>query len=371
MSSHWREFRLVRFVVRVYFLWHIVASSVGPQLYCLTNRESIRKKRGAQRSTVIVSVSDRRVEGLQVYKQLLWYTELSEWYVMNRYANWLIYPLILHNNQIFIWYIHLSLRLLSKLIVLIETINIITIIAPITLHTTNKPNRNANRPPTTTTNHNHDQHDPIDQSNPPSTHPFTATPTLERVRDVLPRDQHRSTPNDRPVGAMCPSWFGWLGTDRLDDGPIVFVRACAFLCVRLCRKCLRLCCICGCVCIVRLCVCVCSRVGPRSELWNIEPVVPRAMLNGAHWHANQNQPPNRTKCNIDNNIDNNNIPNTKPKKNNNTTHDARRQYSPVAYPRLLTWLELGQNMAAPWRTKEGEGESKSYASKSKQPNSHN
>lgn len=37
---------------------------------------------------------------------------------------------------------------------------------------------------------------------------------------------------------------------------------------------------------------------------------------------------------------------------------ACRQYSPVAFPRLLTWLELGQNMGVPWRTKEGEGESK-------------
>lgn len=35
-----------------------------------------------------------------------------------------------------------------------------------------------------------------------------------------------------------------------------------------------------------------------------------------------------------------------------------RQYSPVAYPRLLTWLELGPNMGEPWRTKEGEGERK-------------
>lgn len=37
---------------------------------------------------------------------------------------------------------------------------------------------------------------------------------------------------------------------------------------------------------------------------------------------------------------------------------ACRQYSPVAYPRLLTWLELGPNMGEPWRTKEGEGERK-------------
>lgn len=37
-----------------------------------------------------------------------------------------------------------------------------------------------------------------------------------------------------------------------------------------------------------------------------------------------------------------------------------RRYSPVAFPRSLTWLELDPNMGAPWRTRGGEGERKLF-----------